>query len=295
MPPGLTYTKAMLKKSIYILLFSVPILAFVDITSNGAPASTTGAPSEPSCTKIGCHQDFVANTGIGTSDLIIGNRNTTYVPGQTYSITAQVTQQGLKRFGFQVVALADRDSTNAGSFQVIESSRTQIIPGAGVFSQRKYMTYTFAGSAAPLQGENQWTFNWTAPSSDIGPVTLYLAGIAANDDGTDMGDYCYLKSFKLNSSPAGVIEMHSGMELKTFPNPVSDQFSVSCYMKKEAALSLDLYSITGQKMECLFSTPQFSGTFSRTFTLSHKYPEGVYFLRVTAGDKTTIQKLFVNP
>jgi hypothetical protein len=266
----------------------------VDITSNGAPACTTGAPSEPNCTKSGCHQDFAANTGVGNCDLIIGNQNTSYIPGQTYSVTVLVSQTGLKRFGFQVVALADRDSSNSGFFQITESSRTQVISGFGGLSQRQYMTYTFAGSSAPGLGSNQWTFNWTAPSSDIGPVTLYLASIAANDDGTDVGDYCYLKSIHLKNSPAGIKETSSDLQLKIFPNPVSDLIHVSCFLQKEAHLTLDLYSINGQKMESLFSAVEF-GAFSKTLTLSHKYPEGVYFLRVANGDQVAFKKIFVNP
>src|SRR6185369_13678069 len=45
-----------------------------------------------------------------------------------------------------------------------------------------------------------WTFDWTAPSTDVGPVTFYAAGNQANNDGNTSGDFIY-KTF-VTSAPA---------------------------------------------------------------------------------------------
>src|SRR5262249_13884214 len=37
----------------------------------------------------------------------------------------------------------------------------------------------------------EWTFDWIAPNADVGPVTFYAAGNAANGDDIPLGDYIY--------------------------------------------------------------------------------------------------------
>ena len=283
----------MIKKCIIIVLFALPVLAFVDITSNGAPPSSTGAPEEPNCTKSGCHQDFAVNSGPGAPNLTITGNPTSYTPGNTYTLTANITQSNLVRFGFQVVAIADRDSSNVGTFQVTEGSRTQIIPGFGSLSNRNYMTYTFAGSAALSTGLGQWTFNWTAPAMDVGPVTFYLAAIAANNDGTDMGDYGYTKSLKLSSLTSG-IQAQTISRTEIFPNPVTENVTISCFLNNQGIFSIELFNIQGQKLEDLYSGNCSGGMFFKTFQMI-SYPEGCYFIRLTQGDKSVIKKLFVSP
>ena len=47
------------------------------------------------------------------------------------------------------------------------------------------------GSASGTRDKNQWTFKWTAPTNDVGPITFYAAGNAANGDFSTSGDYIY--------------------------------------------------------------------------------------------------------
>ena len=51
--------------------------------------------------------------------------------------------------------------------------------------------HTSAGTAQGTNDENQWTVEWTAPDADIGPITFYAAGNAANADFGTAGDYIY--------------------------------------------------------------------------------------------------------
>ncbi|MFI5151102.1 MAG: choice-of-anchor V domain-containing protein [Bacteroidia bacterium] len=284
----------MVKKYILLILLALPVLSFVDIVSNGAPPGSTGAPGEPNCTKSGCHQDFPVNSGPGNASLQMGGGTNTYVPGQTYTLTASVTQGTLVRFGFQVVALADRDSSNAGTFHITESSRTQIIPGFGTLASRDYMTYTFGGSSAKSTGLGQWTFTWTAPAADIGPITLYLAGIAGNDDGTDMGDYGYLSSIQLLASPAGIRETEVNTSLELFPNPATDQILISCFLDQETRVEIELFDIRGQKLACLYSETKAPGAFKKDIKLNNTYPEGVYLLRINKGNRSQIRKILLS-
>jgi hypothetical protein len=283
----------LLKRTLYVLLAALPVLAFVDIQSNGAPASSSGAPGEANCTKSGCHQDFAVNSGPGTSSLQITGGMTTYVPGMTYTLTAQISQTNLHRFGFQVLALADMDSSNTGTFQLSQGSRTQIIPGNGTLASRNYMTYTYAGTTALSPGFDQWSFQWTAPQTDKGPVTFYLATIAANDDGTDNGDYGYTTLLKLQASPAGIHELSSALNLQVFPNPVSEHMVVSYSLKQASAVKMELYSVNGQKVEEWISGMQAAGSYTKTMELKRALPEGVYLLKLTENEQAVTKKIFI--
>jgi len=116
----------------------------------------------------------------------------TYVPGQTYSIT--VTHQNADltrlRWGFELTVLDNASDEKAGELQSI-NGLTQILNNAGPGSARQYIEHTAAGTFVGQQNGASWTFNWTAPATDVGPVTFYAAGNQANNDGNTSGDYIY--------------------------------------------------------------------------------------------------------
>ena len=149
-------------------------------SSTGPPPGVSGAPGEPNCTS--CH---APNAGAGQ---FLITRPTTYTPGQTYQITVQhqTADASRRRWGFQLTALAG--TTPAVNFSNIDAA-TQIIDGA---SGRKYIEQTLIGSFGGQKGGAFWTFNWTAPPTNVGAVTLYAAGNQANNDGTSDGDQIYI-------------------------------------------------------------------------------------------------------
>jgi putative transposon-encoded protein len=147
--------------------------------SGGPPAGNTGAPGETTCSN--CH---IPNPGNGQFTIVAP---ASYTLGQTYQITVrhQTTDSTRKRWGFQMTALAG--TTPAVAFSNL-TGNTQVIDGA---SERKYIEHTSAGTFASQTGGAFWTFNWTAPATNIGAVTLYAAGNEANNDGTPDGDQIY--------------------------------------------------------------------------------------------------------
>jgi uncharacterized repeat protein (TIGR01451 family) len=125
----------------------------------------------------------------------------TYVPGQTYPITVTHTNADLTRlrWGFELTVLDTASDEKAGELQST-NGLTQILNNAGPGSARQYIEHTAAGTFVGQQNGASWTFNWTAPATDVGPVTFYAAGNHANNDGNTSGDYIY-KTFVV-SAPA---------------------------------------------------------------------------------------------
>ena len=186
-----------------IIVAGIVLMGFIIVaaspkrSSSGSPASSTGAPNETTCAKSGCHDDNSINSGNASLSLQIGDSITNYIPGKTYSLKVKISENAVSRFGFQLVALTNKNS-NAGKFQLVDQVRTQIVSNNLELTDREYVTYTFAGTDG-TNGASEWMINWTAPSSNIGPVSFYLAGVSANDDMTDQDDHVYTISKILNN------------------------------------------------------------------------------------------------
>ena len=163
--------------------------------SSGPPAGYTGAPGEEPEACAECHVPADAGTGH-----ISITAPQTYVPGQTYPITVTHTNadQTRLRWGFELTVL-DTSDEKAGNLESIDGL-TQLLNNQGPGGARQYIEHTAAGTFVGQQNGASWTFNWTAPPTDVGPVTFYTAGNQANNDGNTSGDYVY-KTF-VASAPA---------------------------------------------------------------------------------------------
>jgi uncharacterized repeat protein (TIGR01451 family) len=183
-------------KILVLLLFLVGLAAYL-ITDNfanrkahayssGPPAGFTHAPGEFDCAE--CHLPDPNNPGTGHISI---TAPATYMPGQTYQITVTHTNADPTRlrWGFQLTALDDSNS-KAGDLESI-NQLTQVLDNQGPGSSRQYIEHTASGTFINQQGGASWTFNWTAPDTNVGPVTFYVAGNQANNDGNTSGDFVY--------------------------------------------------------------------------------------------------------
>ena len=123
-------------------------------------------------------------------------------------VTITISDEAQRRFGFQITArLASDSTTQAGSFTPV-GGETQVLCSARPFTSQQpapcpanlplqYAEHTSEGSRS---GRSTYEVDWTAPATDVGPVTFYLAGNAANADGTNRGDRIYTRTFTLTPS-----------------------------------------------------------------------------------------------
>jgi uncharacterized repeat protein (TIGR01451 family) len=155
--------------------------------SAGPPPGYTRAPGEEPEACAECHVSS-GNTGAGQISITVPP---TYVPGQTYQITVTHTNSDPTRlrWGFQLTAL-DTSDEKVGELQNINPVLTQIIQG-GPGGNRQYIEHASGGTFINQTGGASWTFNWTAPPTDVGVVTFYAAGNQANNDANTSGDFIY--------------------------------------------------------------------------------------------------------
>ena len=160
---------------------SRPAAAF----SSGPPPGRTGAPGEDTCAE--CHLPEGTSSGTFT---VSAPQN--YLPGQTYQITVRHTSpdQTRQRWGFELTALDDGDA-KAGSLQTNNDGLTQLRGNEDPFPARQYIEHTAAGTFAGQHDGASWSFLWTAPAQNVGPVTFYAAGNQANGNANSDGDFIY--------------------------------------------------------------------------------------------------------
>ncbi len=186
----------------------------------GPDPGYTAAPgdNQNGCAAGGtCHVGTINTAGGSIS--ITASGGTSYVPGQSQTISVKVTDSTEKGYGFQLSARVDSapKTTAAGL----------LVPGNDGFTQvlcADSSTSAPSGCTARNGGSLQWiehtqlgwsksgtppsytyTFQWTPPATNVGTVTLYAAGNAVT--GTSVpavatGTHTYLTTLQLSPAAA---------------------------------------------------------------------------------------------
>jgi uncharacterized protein (TIGR03437 family) len=120
-----------------------------------------------------------------------------------------------QRWGFELTARLNSDlaSGQAGDLTPVDNF-TQVIcedyapkPCA---SGPQFITHTSAGTRNGTPVGATFQFDWTPPATNAGPVTLFVAGNAANGNGSPTGDLIYTSSAQLAPLVPAVPSMAAG-------------------------------------------------------------------------------------
>jgi hypothetical protein len=205
----LIYLRNILPVCGVLALFFVASSGSVFANSFGPLDELTGAPTENNCTQ--CHFGNELDASGGSLMLTIPE---TYEPNEVYTIIVDLARAGQNRWGFEMTAL-DADGARAGSFEADNAANTQVSEA----NSKQYIKQTAVGSAQGTNDAHSWEFQWTAPAADVGPITFYAAGNAADGDLGLTNDYIY--TAQADSTPpipvvAGVsLEIVGDMVLST--------------------------------------------------------------------------------
>ena len=207
--------------------------------SAGPPPGYTRAPGEEPEACAECH----LSSGSAGSGQISITAPPTYVPGQIYQITVTHTNSDPTRlrWGFQLTAL-DPSDEKAGELQNTNPALTQIIQG-GPGGNRQYVEHAAGGTFVNQTGGASWTFNWTAPPTDVGGVTFYAAGNHANNDGNTSGDFIYFtfaSSQPATSSPDFSVSGSPSLQTVAPGNGTSYNVTVTPFAGFTGSVSLSI-------------------------------------------------------
>jgi uncharacterized protein (TIGR03437 family) len=146
---------------------------------------------------------------------------TTYVPGVKQHLAVTIADPAQRAWGFQLTArLVSNTKTIAGTFTstdrftavvcgtsptdtfgtYLDFPNAQVCPSAKPYT---YIEHTLAGATRIVSGSETYEFDWTPPATNVGNVTIYVAGNAANGNGNETGDHIYTASYTLTPAAAG--------------------------------------------------------------------------------------------
>lgn len=175
--------------------------------SYGPAPRLTGAPGDNARACTACHAGTI-NTGTGSVKILLQS-GPFYIPGVKQRIAVEVADPAQQRWGFEMTARLNSllESGQAGDFTPVDNM-TQVIcednapkPCA---SGVTFITHTSAGTRLGSRGGATFQFDWTPPATNAGPVTLYVAGNAANGNNANTGDLIYTSTVQLTPAiPAG--------------------------------------------------------------------------------------------
>jgi len=188
-----------------VIAAAVPVL--IQAYEYGPDPGYAGVPGESTCTQ--CHSG-TANSGPGSVTVAFPN-GLVYTPGSTQRLAVAVADPDQRRWGFQLTARLAGDSTKpAGTFTAGEDGHTQVLCSAPPFLSQvpapcpanapvAFVEHTLKAYEASVA---RFEFDWTPPENDVGPVTIYVAGNAANGDLRSAGDRIYTSSYTLAPAAA---------------------------------------------------------------------------------------------
>ncbi|HEY6333486.1 MAG TPA: choice-of-anchor V domain-containing protein, partial [Blastocatellia bacterium] len=209
--------KRIVQAAVLLLVSSAVAYAY----ATGPPQGYTGAPGDyGDCTA--CHDTYVVNTGAGS--LALGQVPGVYEPGQSYTLLVELADPQARRWGFELTGI-DGNGNRAGTFAPLGPD-TQIATVGPPVLDRQYIEHTLLGTFPGTTMGHTWQVQWTAPASDIGAVHFYVAGNAANDDGTDQGDYIYTNGAMVES-PSSVVTLQLTSNPQGLTLDASSSYTIS--------------------------------------------------------------------
>lgn len=271
--------KKIFTSNLFLTVFSIFTLIGLMSNSSGRGnifgQAVTGAPGDSNitCASSGCHSSgaFSPSANLTVTDLD-GNSVSSFVPGETYDITLAVEATGNpSAFGFQMVALSS-DNSPATDWSDI-GGNAQVVQ----IGDRNYIEHDSPSSS------NEFNTKWTAPAEGSGDVTFYFSANAVNGNGNPGGDGATNSTFVLSETTTSSKDL-SEASISIFPQPALDYVTIS---GENIDYEYILYDVKGQKLQ--------ASNFSSSATLDiSNLPQGLYFVRLSNGDKSLTKKVLKN-
>lgn len=276
--------------SITLTAFSVKGI----MKSDGSPPYNTNAPGEKTCSDVDCHSGGIAdNAGLGAKSITFSG-GTQYLPGQTYTITVTVSHPSRNRFGFQIVSLLNSNA-NAGIVTITDAARTRNeIPNFGAYQTRNYVTHVLNGSTG-IANSCSWSYNWTAPPTDQGPVTFYACMLAANNNSiNDKGDETYYTQLTINpASSSTASQKAEDNEMIVYPNPATNNLTISFTLNEASPFKAELMDTQGKLVQVLYRKEYAVGTVTKSITLASGIKHGIYLVRITTDKGESSKRIII--
>jgi hypothetical protein len=238
-----------MKKILYFFTAFATVLLFMN-NATGPVAKQqkgyTGAPGDQANTCRTCHNagTFGSSATLEVLDSAGTTVVTKYALGKQYTLrmTISVTAGTPSSYGFQMIDIRKKDSTNVKGFLPKAQQAANIGVDTITASSRVY-----AGHNLPLSS-NVILVKWKAPSTDLGTIVFYGAGNATNGGGTFAGDNGTPPVSVQLPSPisSSVNELAENVKIQLSPNPTPSMVSVALDSKVSKSLKIQVTDMAGR-------------------------------------------------
>ncbi len=235
-----------------LLMFASVPEHSITAKASASHESSTGAPGELTCADNLCHdtspalpQDSVGNV----SELIIKELTDNFEYNKKYDVTLRVVRPGLKRAGFQIVAL-DESYSNAGRISPLANSATTQLQQNQVFGfNRRYLTHKVGGITPTKPDTLEWKFTWESPIFDVGDVTFYYAINIANKDNTNKNDTIITHQVRVKKPQTASVITESKSDVYVLPNPAQSRLSIAHNTDEEKFTEAFIFNVLGKEVK----------------------------------------------
>lgn len=286
----MNYKKILVLTSVIIL----PIVfgQFTYKKSAGAHPGSTGAPGDNTCAKSGCHTGAaVVYNDTTVNQLIFSQADSTYLPGQTYTVTVRTSNPGKQRFGFEFQAITDATSLEAGTVVITDLIRTHEVTHMVGSDFRTSATHNTASTPELSPGFNEWTFDWTAPATNVGDIVFYYATNSTNNNNTASGDRIYNNTFRIRISPLFSINEIIDIEnTNAFYNNETNQVILNYFLKKDKKISISIFDSFGREVFNQKNRSKNAGQQKDELSLRNELSTGIYYVNISIDNNKSFTK-----
>jgi hypothetical protein len=281
-----------MKKILYIFSALATILLFVNNATGPVVRQQkgyTGAPGDQANTCATCHNSgtFAPTATIQVFDAAGTTAVTKYALGVEYTIRLTITAGSgtPSGYGFQMIDIRKKDSTNVKGFLVKTSQAPNIGIDTITASGRVYAEHN------AILTSNIINVKWKAPATDLGNIIFYGAGNAVNAGGSSAGDNGTTSVSVQLASPitAGVNELADNISIVISPNPTPSTVALRLESKVNKAVKVRVVDVTGR---AVFSENWgiSIGTNQRSIDLN-SFSKGIYMVQIVEGQDVVSKKV----
>jgi hypothetical protein len=236
--------------------------------------SVAGAPGESNCTS--CHSGSTqSGASINTLTLLSGTTPVTfYTPGSTYNVGLTMTPNPTRR-GFQAVAMNSSDAV-VGTFTALV--------GARIVSNRAMHSST---------ADAAWTWKWTAPSTDVGTVTFYVATMKAGGSSNQTGDVVYLSQHVIGSAASISEEIIDKYNFSAGYSATDNSVLMNFNSLVQGDMYFNLIDLSGRSVFTYSMGQSVVGKNSEKIVLPEDLKNGMYVVNMFVNNNAMEKKIII--
>lgn len=249
---------------------------------NGSDGGRTGAPGDVTCTH--CHSGTV-QSGANMNTVTFADLSgavTSYTPGATYAVTITMNTTNIKN-GFEIVALTPTN-TQAGTVTITDATHTKTVSSGG----KTRVTHKTAGTSLTT-----WTYAWTAPATNVGNVTFYLATNRTNNQDNNGGDVIYTSQHVIGTT-ASINENSANFDLSANYNSSTNSIALDINAKEGGDVAINLVDMAGKSVQFEQLGKASAGENTFNVKLDKQLQKGIYIVNINVNNNFVTKKIFID-